>query len=104
MRGVRGYYRIDDGDVDGVRRAIAAGHAVVAGWDIDRAFQDPKPRTIGPIVGPIIGGHAMVLDDYMSDGTFGLLNSWGAGWQSLGRARVTEAFVAQSRDSWAIDC
>lgn len=103
-RGVRGYYRIVSGDVDGVRRAIAAGLPVVGGWRVDRPFT----RSEGPLVidapqESTIGGHAVVLEDYEPDGTFGLLNSWGTSWRNGGRARVTETFVSLGQDLWAID-
>jgi hypothetical protein len=101
LRGLRAYARIADGDVDGVRRAIAAGHAVTAGWKIDRAFQLHDGKGVLDVPrGPIIGAHAWVLEDYASDGTFGLINSWSERWANAGRARMTEAFVAQARDMW----
>jgi hypothetical protein len=103
--GVRGYYRIPRGDVDSVRRAIASGWPVVAWWVIDQAFKSSKgPTVIGPCdLTKRAGNHCMLIPSYYDNGDLGLLNSWGAGWRHNGRQRVTEAFVAEGRDLWAID-
>lgn len=104
-RGLRRYYRIPSGDVQGVRRALAAGHPVVAGWRIDEAFTKPDgPFDVDVITGPIIGGHAMLIDGYDALDLFDLLNSWGPDWRDQGRVRVTAAFVARAFDLWALDC
>lgn len=103
LKGMRGYYRITGGDVDGVRRAIADGRPVVGGWEVDRAFTETSgPLVIGGALGPVIGSHAVVIDGYGGDGTFDLLNSWGSSWRNNGRAFVTEEFIARGRDLWAI--
>lgn len=104
-RGVRGYYRIfDAGEAKllAVKAALAAGRPVVAGWMIDRAFMDDDgPSIITPPVGPIVGGHAMVIIGYTGD-FFEIVNSWG-GWRDGGFARFTSEFVARAIDVWAID-
>lgn len=102
-RGVRGYYRIPSGDVDGVRRAIAAGHPVVGGWDVDKAFTENRGAVIdGTDTAEVVGAHAVVIEAYWHDGTLALLNSWGTGWGREGRAIVSEAWVAGGRDLWAV--
>jgi hypothetical protein len=102
LRGLRGYFRIAEGDVDGVRRAIANGNAVTAGWKIDREFQRHDGKSVLDVRrGTIIGAHAWVLEDYAADSTFGMINSWSASWGDQGRARLTAAFVAQAHDVWA---
>ena len=101
-RGLRGYYRCYS--PDDVRRAIAGGYPVIGGWEVDRAFVEHEGSgAIDVPRGEIVGGHAIVLEDYTADGTFGLLNSWGHSWGTNGRARVTEAWVASGRDLWALD-
>jgi len=103
FRGVRGYYRIPTGDVDGVRRAIAAGHPVVGGWDVDNAFVNFDGHgAIDAPSGEIVGGHALVIESYSADGLFRLLNSWGSSWGEAGRASVTEAWVGSGSDLWAV--
>lgn len=103
-RGIRGYYRIDAGDVDGVRRAISAGYPVVGGWGVDHDFfADGGPSLLDTIPAQaIIGGHAMLIEEYDAE-IFGILNSYGTGWRDNGRARATTAFVAQATDLWALD-
>lgn len=102
-KGARGYHRIDAGDVDGVRRAIASGYPVVGGWDVDQGFVDWNGQTV--ISGQIapIGGHALPVVSYAADGTFELLNSWGAGYGRRGYAVVDETFIAQGTDLWAVE-
>ncbi len=104
FRGLRGYYRIPSGDVHGWRRAIASGFPVLAWWKIDKAFKRwSGPEVIGPCdLTQFAGNHAMVVPTYTRDGNFDLLNSWGR-WRRNGRQRVTEEFIEQARDSWALD-
>jgi hypothetical protein len=101
-RGVRGYHRIDEGDVDGVRRAIAAGYPVIGGWQVGQAFVDWGGKSV--ISGQImpIGGHALPIVSYAADGTFRLLNSWSSSWGRGGYAVVDEMFVAAGSDLWAV--
>lgn len=106
IRGIRGYYRIANEDVGGIRQAIANNCAVIAGWDIDADFMRSNgPIIVGKCRGPIVGGHAMILDGYRQDGTFDLQNSW-QGWRGypLGpsRALVSEEFVAAAKDIWVV--
>lgn len=102
-RGARGYYRLEPGDVDGVRRAIAAGYPVVGGWQVGQSFVDWDGR--GVISGQVmpIGGHAMAIVSYAADGTFRLLNSWGLAYGVNGYAVVDDMFVASVVDAWAIE-
>lgn len=103
LRGLKGYFQIDGGDANSVRRTIAAGHPVVGGWDIDRAFQQADgSKVIEATSGAIIGGHAIMLESYEADGTFEILNSWGRSWAKEGRARVSESFISQGRNFWAV--
>lgn len=104
FRGLRGYYRIPKGDTDSVRRAIHAKCPVIAGWSVDEAFTKVTgPNVIGPCRGTIVGGHCMAIVSYHRDRTFTLLNSWGANWRNGGRQRVTDDFVAEGSDLWALD-
>lgn len=102
-KGARGYYRIDSGDPDDVRRAIAAGHPVVAGWQITQAFVDWNGDGVIPRQrGAYVGGHAMCIVGYASDGTFKLVNSWSEYWGRRGFAIVDEDFVSVADDVWAV--
>ncbi len=103
-RGLRGYYRVDATDLDGIRKAIANGKPVVGGWRVDRAFtQFRGTGTIDMITGEIIGGHALCLMGYNADGTFEIINSWGTSFGNQGYAHVTEDFVSQGHDLWVLD-
>lgn len=102
-RGAHQYHRISQGDVNGVRLAIAAGFPVVAGWNLAQSFEDWNGKGIIQAQrGPFVGGHCMCIDSYAADGTFGLLNSWGIRWGQGGHATVSSTFVAQASDIWAI--
>jgi len=102
-RGLRGYFRITPGDVGDVRSAIASGHPVVGGWAINDAFT--KWNGTGVIQaqrGPFVGAHAMAIVAYAADGTFTLMNSWGTDWGRAGYAVVTDSFIANGSDLWAV--
>jgi len=103
--GVRGYYRIAKGDVASWRKALALGFPIVAWWKLDRPFKSRKgPDVIGPCDwrNDFAGNHCMCCPTYYPGGDFGILNSWGA-WRRNGRQRVTEAFIAEANDAWAMD-
>jgi hypothetical protein len=102
-RGIRHYSRIVPGDVDGVRRAIAAGFPVVAGWMVDEAFLHWNGD--GVVTGQLrpIGGHCMVITSYAADGTFRLLNSWGRSWGREGWGVVDDMFVSSLQDGWVLE-
>lgn len=102
-KGTRGYYRIDSGDVDGVRRAIAAGYPVVGGWQVDQRFLEYDGS--GVISGQMapIGGHAVCVTSYAADGTFRLLNSWGLSWGVNGYGVTDSMFIASGSDLWALE-
>lgn len=99
-KGVRGYYSIDALDTDGVRRSIAKNFAVVGAFPVDGYFGINSGETL--IDGPpatgsgIIGNHALVIEDYQADGTFGLLNHYGVQWRMNGRCRFTTAYMKRS--------
>lgn len=102
-RGPKQYHRVAQGDVVGVRRAISAGYPVVAGWNVTQAFGDWNGHgVIQAQKGPFVGAHCMCITDYAADGTFGILNSWGSSYGIGGYSLVSEGFVAQATDLWAL--
>lgn len=103
-RGVRGYYSIDRADVDGVRRALASKICVIGAWAVDKMFElDSGPELIDTPDRDIAGNHAMPIEDYAPDGTFGLLNHYDTSWRSGGRCRFTEAYTRSSLGFMAFD-
>jgi hypothetical protein len=103
-RGVRAYYRIDPADADGVRRALARGITVVGAWAVDKMFElDNGPELIDTPDRDIAGNHAMPIEDYAPDGTFGLLNHYDKQWRNGGRCRFTEQYVKSSLGFMAFD-
>jgi hypothetical protein len=102
-KGARGYYRMESGDVDGVRRAIAAGHPVIGGWQVDEAFLDWYGN--GVISGQVmtVGGHAVCVTSYDADGTFRFINSWSVGWGVGGYGVCDDMFIAAGIDLWALE-
>ncbi len=102
-RGVRGYYRIESGNLLDVKRAIASGRPVVAGWQVDAAFKAHRGSTVvGAQHEPFVGGHAMVVVGYTAS-YWDIVNSWGTGWGDNGLAIVNDSFMRQARDLWAVD-
>jgi hypothetical protein len=130
-RGVRGYHRIASGDIDGVKRALAAGFGGVGGWRVTQAFCSTDGKhVIDAQIAPFAGGHCMTVVAYGSseklaklypgfhpdkhyDCLFVILGSWGGDvpasgepptWYGFnGRIIVTPAFIAQVTDMWALD-
>lgn len=103
LRGIRGYYRIDSGDLADVKRAIASGRPVVAGWQVDAAFKAHRGSVVvGAQHEPFVGGHAMVVVGYTAV-HWTIVNSWGTGWGDNGMATVNDSFMRQARDLWAVD-
>lgn len=95
-RGLRGYYVIGSSDTDGVRRALAAGLPVIGCFPIDAYFGINTGSSL--IDRPLgqTGYHAMVIEDYGPDGTFGILNHYGEDWRDGGRCRFTERYLQAS--------
>lgn len=103
-RGAKNYHRVAAGDANGIRQALAAGYPVVAGWQVSQSFEDYDGTGVIPAQeAPFLGGHAICLVGYFADGTFDLLNSWGDSWGRGGYATVSEAFVRQATDVWALE-
>lgn len=124
-RGLRGYYRIADGDVDGIRRANAAGFGVVGGWNVTNAFCSADGKSvIDAQKGAMAGGHCMGIVGFGSSAdwekrysTFRpgssssllgrIIGSWGGDADTQygynGRIFVTAAFLEQATDLWALD-
>jgi hypothetical protein len=103
-RGLRTYARLDPYDLETLRRTLAAGIPVGAGWAVDKAFRD---YTGGAVVdsprGETIGYHAMLLTGYYSNGDWDLFNQSWANWGDVGGyARVTGGFVCEAADMWAL--
>jgi hypothetical protein len=96
-RGLRGYYSIDRDDSAGVRLALSKGYVPVGAWAVDTAFGgNVGPTLIDKPSGDIAGNHSMVIEDYASDGSFGILNHYDITWRDGGRCRFTEGYVRAS--------
>lgn len=101
--GIRGYYRIPNGDVDGVKRALGARYSVVGGFSLTQAFIDwTGGDSIPAQRAPFVGAHAMCIDEYDGD-DFGNPGSWGEGRGEAGYYRMSAEFIEQGTDVWAID-
>lgn len=101
-KGLRGYYRIAAGDVDGIKHAVANGYPVVGGWQVSRSFMGwDGAYPIGAQTTDIVGGHALCVVGYDGD-VLTLCNSWSSSWGRHGMALVTRDFAAQAGDVWAL--
>lgn len=106
LRGLRGYYRLDQRNHTEIRQVLASGFAVFGGWRVNREFTNAGgPRTIDAIRSPDIAlGHAWIIDGYDRE-RYHMMNSW-LNWRgtehSPSSAWMTRAFAAQAIDMWAI--
>lgn len=124
-RGLRGYYRIASGDVDGMAKALAAGFPVVAGWDVTETFCSTDGHSvIGAQTGAMAGGHCMCIVGVGSSADWShrypafqppksyarlgrIVQSWGDNdrvYGYSGRIFADEDFLSQATDVWALDC
>jgi hypothetical protein len=106
LSGVRGYFGVPMHELDLVRRVIASGHTVGAGWRVDKAFARGEGSPIrGPMTGPIVGAHFVILDGYTRSGLFHSPASW-RGWHGTEHVEsggwFTDELVAQGMDGWAL--
>lgn len=96
-KGLRGIYSIAPGDADGVRSALAKGFVPVGAFPLDNTFfPNIGPTLIDAPTGTIVGNHAMPVEDYAADGSFGLLNHYSESWRDGGRCRFTESYMKRS--------
>lgn len=100
------FYRIPSGDgaPNAICRALASKYTVVGGWLINRGFQENGGSyTIDVQEPPYVGGHAIGIDEYYSDGKFfGTVGSYGRKWKREGFAELTREFVERAFDLWAL--
>lgn len=98
-------------NIDLVRQRIAAGHPVLVGMKVDKAFTELKPGATYAGRGPLtehdektLGGHAMVIVGYDDRRrAFRLINSWDQTWGDGGFAWVSyEAAANQITDSFVM--
>jgi len=104
--GARRYYRIESGDTDGIRRALAAGLPVVGGWLVGDAFMSYGGRGLVRPELRTLGGHALCLAGYATQAGepwFSGVNSWGLAWGAGGMFHASEDWAALGRDLWALD-
>lgn len=96
-KGLRGIYSIAPGDTAGVKNALAHGFVPVGAFPLEASFfSESGPTLIDAPSGDIVGNHAMPVEDYQADGTYGLLNHYDVSWRDGGRCRFTEAYMARS--------
>lgn len=104
---VNGAYRISSVGqqrVADVKAALAGGHPVIFGTDVDNAIFDVVAGQIWPgCVGPSVGGHALMICGY-APGHFELCNSWGSDYADEGFFLASEAAIASSlaTDFWVL--
>jgi len=103
FRGSHHYARVPNGDLAGIKAALAAKIPVAFGTQVPQSFLDHTGTGVVDLTHEkSVGGHAMCLVGYDGD-TFELVNSWGTGWGAGGFARVTAAWIEKASDLWALD-
>jgi C1A family cysteine protease len=105
---VNGAYRISSVGqqrVHDVKAAIAAGHPVIFGTEVDNAIFDVASGQVWPgCVGPSIGGHAILITGF-APSHFEICNSWGSTYSDRGFFLASESAIASgaASDFWVLD-
>lgn len=109
LHGARTYHRVEP-IADDVKRAIALGFPVIAGWSVDTQFIEYDGDGVLTRANParVRGKHAMVITSYVQDAAssrthYRLLNSWDTDYGRDGYAVVDDAFVESLEDGWIFD-
>lgn len=100
------YYRVPQGDLEAVERAIRAGHPVVCGGQVDEAFANAVATDIitAPTGRPL-GGHAVCLVGVRGFGPWLEVlidNSWGSSWGDVGRCWADAEWLRSRWDLWVV--
>ena len=79
---IASWRRVNTLDETEVKTHLADGFPILIGMPVDAAFMRIRGDNLYQgLVGPSLGGHAMVVTGYDDDrGAFRLLNSWGPTW------------------------
>jgi hypothetical protein len=83
-------------DLPSIRSAIAAGHPVLVGIDVTRAFNPDRTGVIGPKSGKVEGGHALYVVATRTTAAgqqYRVVNSWGADWGDHGQAWLDSSWI-----------
>jgi len=83
-----------DFDVATICTELDAGHPVVVGLQVTRAWEDFAGDTLPEPAGEVIGGHAVLLVGYdLALRCFRVRNSWGTSWRDGGYAWLPWAWI-----------
>ena len=111
---IPGYKKINDGDVNAVKNALASGFPVVMGFTVYDSFEYDINNNTGMMPYPniaseqVLGGHAVTIvgyNDNLNGGRFIVRNSWGTGWGDGGYFYMPYQVVANrsmSNDFWIV--
>lgn len=91
--------------LDEIKHAIANGHPVCFGCEVDEDFTRGLFNPLNSLQPPtenIAGGHAMLFVGYSGD-SFEVLNSWGTDFGQSGYCRFSPDYVLQCRDCWTVE-
>jgi len=109
---INSYHRIDDGDLETMKQALAAGDLIGFGFVVYDNFMTQEMATTGILHRPskddqVVGGHAVVLVGYDdARGAFKVRNSWGKDWGLGGYFWMDYDYVADKslcNDFWVIN-
>ena len=85
-----------------IKAALAGGHLVVFGTDVDSAFENLRPGDVWPgCRGGVLGGHALTVCGF-DPTTWLICNSWGSGWCDNGYCRMATDAADGFTDLWIL--
>ena len=80
-----------------IKRALAAGHAVCAGFDVTNDIFDVTDGIVEKPISDsaVVGGHALAIVGFDMDG-FRIVNSWNTSWGDRGFATFSNEYVGST--------
>jgi hypothetical protein len=101
---IKNYYRIADGDINGLIGALQRQQFPSLCLVVDQAFEDLGGNVYHTAGGALLGGHALTVVGYSEKAhAFRFRNSWGVDWGQDGYGWIDQGYVQDHcYDHWVL--